>query len=109
MARIVKSFRIEQEIWDRLEARSGNTSELVRLFIVTGLFKMELPRQTEIEKLCVIEDQTRRIGVNLNQAVKALNISSDCQNALPEIRQACADIRFLRLAVHKLVSAYYGK
>lgn len=44
MARIVKSFRIEQEIWDRLEARSGNTSELVRLFIVTGLFKMELPR-----------------------------------------------------------------
>ena len=70
MARIVKSFRIEQEIWDRLEARSGNTSELVRLFIVTGLFKMELPRQTEIEKLCVIEDQTRRIGVNLNQAVK---------------------------------------
>mgnify|MGYP006931933497 CR=1 FL=1 len=28
MARIVKSFRIEQEIWDRLEARSGNASEL---------------------------------------------------------------------------------
>lgn len=109
MTRIVKSFRIEQEIWDRLEARSGNTSELVRLFIVTGLFKMELPRQTEIEKLCVIEDQTRRIGVNLNQAVKALNVSSDHQNALPEIRQACADIRFLRLAVHKLVRTYYGK
>lgn len=109
MARIVKSFRIEQEIWNRLEARSGNASELVRLFIVTGLFKMELPRQTEIEKLCVIEDQTRRIGVNLNQAVKTLNVSSDHQNTLPEIRQACADIRFLRLAIHKLVSAYYGK
>ena len=106
MARIVKSFRIEQEIWDRLEARSGNTSELVRLFIVMGLFKMELPRQTEIEKLCII---ARRIGVNLNQAVKALNVSSDHQNALPEIRQACMDIRFLRLAVHKLVRTYYGK
>lgn len=109
MARIVKSFRIEQEIWDRLEARSENTSELVRLFIVTGLFKMELPQQTEIEKICIIEEQARRIGVNLNQAAKVLNVSSDNQNALPEIRQACADIRFLRLAVHKLVSAYYGK
>ena len=73
MARIVKSFRIEQEIWDTLAAEKQCPSRLIRLFILAGVHQMKIPHYDEILLLTKLEEDARKVGVNTNQAVRALN------------------------------------
>ena len=68
-----KSFRIEKEIWNALVAEKQCPSRLIRLFILAGVYQMKIPHYDEILLLIKLEEHARKVGVNTNQAVRALN------------------------------------
>ena len=113
MARIVKSFRIEQEIWDAVVAEKQCPSRLIRLFILAGVHQMKIPHYDEILLLTKLEEDARKVGVNTNQAVRALNTTLIKKQSLEEktlrdLQQACREIHALRDKINKLLTAYYG-
>lgn len=56
MARIVKSFRIEKEIWDAVVAEKQCPSRLIQLFILAGVHQMKIPHYDEILLLTKLEE-----------------------------------------------------
>ena len=84
MARIVKSFRIEKEIWDAVVAEKQCPSRLIRLFILAGVHQMKIPHYDEILLLTKLEEDARKVGVNTNQAVRALNTTLIKKQSLEE-------------------------
>lgn len=113
MSLIIKSFRIEKEIWDALAAEKQSSSRLIRLFIIAGLHQMKIPHYDEILLLTKLEEQARKVGVNTNQAVRALNTTLIKKQSLEEktlrdLQQACRQIKALRMEIRDLLEVYYG-
>ena len=111
---IHKTFRIEKEIWDALVAEKQCPSCLIRLFILAGVYQMKIPHYDEILLLTKLEEHARKVGVNTNQAVRALNTTLIKKQSLEEktlrdLQQACHEIHALRDKIYKLLAAYYGK
>lgn len=114
MSLVVKSFRIEKEIWDALVAEKQTPSRLIRLFILAGLHQMKIPHYDEILLLTKLEEQARKVGVNTHQAVRALNTTLIKKQSLEEktlrdLQQACRELHALRDKVNKLLAAHYGE
>ena len=60
------------------------------------------------------EEQARKVGVNTNQAVRALNTTLIKKQSLEEktlrdLQQACRELHALREKINKLLAAYYGE
>ncbi len=113
MSLIVKSFRIEKEIWDALFAEKTCPSRLIRLFIIAGLHQMKIPHYDEILLLIKLEEHARKIGVNVNQATRALNttlIKKDSleEKTLRDLQLACRRISTLRMEIRDLLEVYYS-
>lgn len=113
MTMIHKTFRIEKEIWDALVAEKQCPSRLIRLFILAGVYQMKIPHYDEILLLTKLEEQARKVGVNTNQAVRALNTmlikkQSLEEKTLRDLQRACREIHALRTEIHNLVATYYG-
>ena len=113
MTMIHKTFRIEKEIWDALVAEKQCPSRLIRLFIFEGVHQMKIPHYDEIILLTKLEQKARKVGVNTNQAVRALNTTLIKKQSLEEktlrdLQQVCRQINVLRTEIHSLVAAYYG-
>ena len=114
MPMLRKSFRIEKEIWDVLVAEKQCPSRLIRLFILAGIHQMKIPHYDEILLLTKLEEQARKVGVNTNQAVRALNTTLIKKQSLEEktlrdLQQACRELHALRDKINKLLAAYYGE
>ncbi len=114
MSLIVKSFRIEKEIWDALVAEKQCPSRLIRLFILAGIHQMKIPHYDEILLLTKLEEEIRKVGVNTNQAVRALNTTLIKENSLEEktlqdLRRGCRELHALRDKINRLLAAYYGE
>ena len=82
MPMLRKSFRIEKEIWDALVAEKQCPSRLIRLFILAGVYQMKIPHYDEILLLTKLEEQARKVGINTNQAVRAVNSQSEKSSSL---------------------------
>ena len=113
MPMLRKSFRIEKEIWDALVAEKQCPSRLIRLFILAGVYQMKIPHYDEILLLTKLEEQLRKVGVNTNQAVRALNTTLIKKQSLEEktlrdLQRVCREIHALRDKINKLLTAYYG-
>ena len=114
MPMLRKSFRIEKEIWDALVAEKQCPSRLIRLFILAGVYQMKIPHYDEILLLIKFEEQARKVGVNTNQAVRALNttlIKKDSleEKTLQDLRRVCRELHALRDKINRLLAAYYGE
>ena len=114
MSMLRKSFRIEKEIWDALVAEKECPSRLIRLFILAGLHQMKIPHYDEILLLTKLEEQARKVGININQAVRALNTTLIKKQSLEEktlrdLQLVCREIHTLRNKIHNLLVAYYGE
>lgn len=113
MTMIHKTFRIEKEIWDALVAEKQCPSRLIRLFILAGVYQMKIAYD-EILLLTKLEEEARKIGVNTNQAVRALNTTLIKKQSLEEktlrdLQQACRELHALRDKINQLLGLYYGK
>ena len=110
MSLVVKSFRIEKEIWDALVAEKQTPSRLIRLFILAGLHQMKIPHYDEILLLTKLEEQARKVGVNTHQAVCALNTTLIKKQSLEEktLRDLQWVCQSIRTEIHNLVAMYYG-
>ena len=114
MTMIHKTFRIEKEIWDAVVAEKQCPSRLIRLFILAGVHQMKIPHYDEILLLTKLEEQARKVGINTNQAVRALNTTLIKKQSLEEktlrdLQRACREIHTLRDKINKLLAAYYGE
>ena len=113
MTMIHKTFRIEKEIWDAVVAEKQCPSRLIRLFILAGVYQMKIPHYDEILLLTKLEEQARKVGVNTNQAVRALNTTLIKKQSLEEktlrdLQRVCRELHDLRTEIHNLVATYYG-
>ena len=75
---------------------------------------MKIPHYDEILLLTKLEEQARKVGVNTNQAVRALNTTLIKKGSLEEktlrdLQRTCREIHALRDKIYKLVAAYYGE
>lgn len=114
MPMLRKSFRIEKEIWDALIAEKQCPSRLIRLFILAGIHQMKIPHYDEILLLTKLEEEIRKVGINTNQAVRALNttlIKKDSleEKTLQDLRRGCRELHALRDKINRLLAAYYGE
>lgn len=114
MSLIVKSFRIEKEIWDALVAEKQCPSRLIRLFILAGIHQMKIPHYDEILLLMKLEEEIRKVGINTNQAVRALNttlIKKDSleEKTLQDLLRVCRELHALRDKINRLLATYYGE
>lgn len=114
MTMIHKTFRIEKEIWDAIVAEKQCPSRLIRLFILAGVYQMKIPHYDEIVLLTKLKEEARKIGVNTNQAVRALNTTLIKKQSLEEktlrdLQQVCRELHTLRDKINKLLGLYYGK
>lgn len=114
MAKIIKTFRIEQRLLDEVNEVSTNASRFICLSIVAALRGLELPRQEEIDNLIALNEELRRIAVNFNQSVRALNACrANGEPVPPELIQKIAEEKAAfhqtRLKIDALLEAYYGK
>lgn len=114
MAKIIKTFRIEQRLLDEVNEVSTNASRFICLSIVAALRGLELPRQEEIDALIALNEELRRIAVNFNQSVRALNACRANGEPVPEalletMAQELAAFHQTRLKIDTLLEAYYGK
>lgn len=113
MPMLRKSFRIEKEIWDALIAEKQCPSCLIRLFILAGVHQMKISHYDEILLLTKLEELARKVGVNTNQAVRALNMTLIKKQFLEEktlrdLQRVCRELHDLRTEIHNLVATYYG-
>lgn len=114
MAKIIKTFRIEQRLLDEVNEVSTNASRFICLAIVAALRGLELPRQEEIDNLIALNEELRRIAVNFNQSVRALNAYRANGDPVPEalfetMAQELAAFHQTRLKIDALLEAYHGK
>ena len=114
MAKIIKTFRIEQRLLDEVNEVSTNASRFICLSIVAALKGLKLPRQEEIDALIALNEELRRIAVNFNQSVRALNAYRSNGDPVPEalfetMAQELAAFHQTRLKIDTLLEAYYGK
>lgn len=75
--------------------------------------QIKIPHYDEILLLTKLEEDARKVGVNTNQAVRALNTTLIKKQSLEEktlrdLQQACREIHALRDKINKLLTAYYG-
>ena len=75
---------------------------------------MKIPHYDEILLLTKLEEQARKVGINTNQAVRALNTTLIKKQSLEEktlrdLQQACRELHTLRDKINKLLAAYYGE
>ena len=108
-----KSFRIEKEIWNILVSEKQCPSRLIRLFILAGLHQIKISHYDEILLLTKLEEEVRKIGVNTNYAVRALNRTLIKKQSLEEktlrnLQLACRELHVLRIKIHNLLKMYYG-
>ncbi len=73
MARIVKSFRIEQEIWDTLIAEKQCLVPPDPVVHFCREDQIKIPHYDEILLLTKLEEQVRKVGINTYQTVRILN------------------------------------
>ncbi len=112
MKRIKVCFRLSEDLYRRLNEESDNLSELLRQMVITGLFKMAFPRQEELDELIKTNDALRKVAVNFNQSVRALNVAivqnetvkTDLMN---DLKQAAKEIHVLRNVLARLIGKYY--
>ena len=114
MAKIIKTFRIEQRLLDEVNEVSTNASRFICLSVVAALKGLKLPRQEEIDALIALNEELRRIAVNFNQSVRALNAYRLNGEPVPEalletMAQELAAFHQTRLKIDALLEAYYGK
>lgn len=114
MAKIIKTFRIEQSLLDEVNEVSTNASRFICLSIVAALRGLKLPRQEEIDNLIALNEELRRIAVNFNQSVRALNACRANGEPVPEalletMAQELAAFHQTRLKIDALLEAYHGK
>lgn len=114
MAKIIKTFRIERQLLDEVNKVSTNASCFICLSIVAALRGLSLPRQEEIDNLIALNEELRRIAVNFNQSVRALNAYRANGDPVPEalfetMAQELAAFHQTRLKIDALLEAYYGK
>ena len=114
MAKIIKTFRIEQRLLDEVNDVSTNASRFICLSIVAALRGLKLPRQEEIDNLITLNEELRRIAVNFNQSVRALNAYRSNGDPVPEalfetMALELAAFHQTRLKIDVLLEAYYGK
>ncbi len=112
MKRIKISFRLNQDIYERLQSLSPNTSSLLRQMVVASLLKLYLPRQPEIDELVKMNEQIRKLAVNFNQSVRALNIAVSENEPLKtevlnELQKTSEHIHSLRQNILNLIGKYY--
>ena len=72
------------------------------------------PRQEEIDNLITLNNELRRIAVNFNQSVRALNTYRANGEPVPpeliqKITEELAAFHQTRLKIDDLLEAYYGK
>lgn len=114
MAKIIKTFRIERQLLDEVNKVSTNASRFICLSIVAALRGLSLPRQEEIDNLITLNNELRRIAVNFNQSVRALNAYRSNEEPIPpeliqKITEELAAFHQTRLKIDDLLEAYYGK
>ena len=114
MAKIIKTFRIEQRLLDVVNEVSTNASRFICLSIVAALRGLKLPRQEEIDTLIALNEELRKIAVNFNQSVRALNTCWESRESIPKklletMAQELAAFHQTRLKIDALLEAYYGK
>lgn len=114
MAKIIKTFRIEQSLLREVNEVSTNASRFICLSIVAALRGLKIPRQEEIDALIALNEELRRIAVNFNQSVRALNACRANGEPVPEnlletMVQELAAFHQTRLKIDALLEAYYGK
>lgn len=114
MAKIIKTFRIEQSLLDEVNEVSTNASRFICLSIVAALRGLSLPRQEEIDNLITLNNELRRIAVNFNQSVRALNAYRANGEPVPpeliqKITEELAAFHQTRLKIGSLLEAYHGK
>lgn len=114
MAKIIKTFRIEQRLLDEVNEVSTNASRFICLSIVAALRGLKLPRQEEIDNLITLNNELRRIAVNFNQSVRALNTCWASGESIPpeliqKTTEELAAFHQTRLKIDDLLEAYYGK
>ena len=114
MAKIIKTFRNEKPISDEVTEVSTNASRFICLSIVAALRGLKLPRQEEIDNLIALNEELRKIAVNVNQRVRALNACrANGEPFPPELIQKIAEEKAAfhqtRLKIDDLLEAYYGK
>lgn len=73
MARIVKSFRIEQEIWDTLTAEKQCLVPPDPVVHFCRENQIKTSHYDEILLLTKLEEQVRKVGINTCQTVRILN------------------------------------
>lgn len=112
MKRIKVCFRLDEDLYLRLEKEGDNVSKLLRQTVVTGLFKMAFPRQKELNELIKTNEILRKTAVNFNQSVRALNLAI-VQNEtvkvelINDLKQTAGEIHALRNALIQLIGKYY--
>ncbi len=114
MAKIIKTFRIERQLLDEVNKVSTNASRFICLSIVAALRGLKLPRQEEIDNLITLNNELRRIAVNFNQSVRALNTCWASGEPVPpeliqKITEELAAFHQTRLKIDSLLEAYHGK
>lgn len=114
MAKIIKTFRIEQSLLDEVNEVSTNASRFICLSIVAALRGLKLPQQEEIDTLIALNEELRKIAVNFNQSVRALNAYRSNGEPVPEalletMAQELAAFHQTRLKIDALLEACYGK
>lgn len=114
MAKIIKTFRIEQRLLDEVNEVSTNASRFICLSIVATLRGLKLPRQEEIDNLIALNEELRKIAVNFNQSVRALNACRANGEAIPpeliqKTTKELAAFHQTRLKIDALLEAYHGK
>ena len=114
MAKIIKTFRIERQLLDEVNKVARNASRFICLSIVAALRGLSLPRQEEIDNLITLNNELRRIAVNFNQSVRALNAYRSNEEPIPpeliqKITEELAAFHQTRLKIDDLLEAYYGK
>lgn len=114
MAKIVKTFRIEKQLWDEVNKVTQNASRFICLSIVSRLNGLHIPRQEEINRLIDLHTELRRIAVNFNQTARALNFYRSNEELVPPhlIETLNAELEAFhqtRLKIDTLLEVYYGK
>lgn len=114
MAKIIKTFRIERQLLDEVNKVSTNASRFICLSIVAALRGLKLPQQEEIDALIALNEELRRIAVNFNQSVRALNAYRANGEPVPpeliqKITEELAAFHQTRLKIDSLLEAYHGK
>lgn len=98
MCKIRKTYRIFKRDAQALDRLFQNPSKVVRLLISAYIRKNSLPSSEQAVELVRLRTEAHRIGVNINQIARRLNmneaeVQADLKTQANELKALISDIR----------------